>query len=155
MTTDERNTATDEGKIATARINAWQAIVVALITGVVTIVTTLIATGNLLSQKENTAAGVGPLQESPGLLNAPVIRFRGREMDFSLEKCMQRARTALVDDETGFTGPDVREYTILGFRGDTAGAIWCHTDVRQVLFIAAGRDIKLVEETLTLLERAH
>lgn len=140
--------------IETARITARQAIAVALITGIVSIVTTLIATGNLITQKiEGTASDSGSRTSNAPVLDAPHIFFSARSIEFPLSTCMEKARGAL--DRGEFTGIDSARYFSWGYRGENVGGIWCHTDVGQMIFLAAGKEQAAVEGTKTVLERSY
>ena len=144
-------------KIVTAKIQAWQAIVAAVITGVLGIVTTLITTGTIFSgRSENTGnsqKGSGSIEMPAPVLDAPIIRYRSKAIDFPLDRCMEKARAAF--ESGGFTGTESREYVVQGYRSQYTASIWCHTDVGQAIFIAAGKDGSMVEQTLTLLDRAY
>ncbi len=118
---------TDGTAVTTARITALQAIVVALITCVGTIVTTLIATGTLFGRKDGTAtiSATGPsVPSAPSVLDAPQMAFSARATELSLNDCLAKSRDALA--QARFTGIRSDRFFSLGYHGDTVGVIWCH-----------------------------
>jgi hypothetical protein len=145
--------STNDVAITTARITAFQAIAVALITGILTMMTTLLATGNLFGRHEGTAAASGPHPMSASVLDAPQILFNAQPAEMSLNECVGKASSALT--RAGFTGVETARYFVRGYRGDTMGTIWCHTDARQLIFIAAGKDASSAEDTRSILVRSY
>jgi hypothetical protein len=144
----------DDPTVATARITARQTIIVAAITGVVSIVTTLGATGELFPRRSATSSSGSAAAESrPAVLEAPAFGFRGRRMGSSLEDCRRKAEEAFA--EARFDGAQFLGHFGWGYRGTNTGVVWCHFDVDQVIFIAAGKEIAGVEETLELLDRTY
>ena len=146
--------ANEEDRIQTARINARQAIIVAAITGIVSIITTLIATGNLLPDRTRgkTLAGGGASVPGMAVLAAPHLYFSSRQIDPSLERCMQKARDSL--ERAGLSGQESRQYFSWGYANETTGLIWCHTDEGVVIFLAAGRDEGAASRTAEALRRS-
>jgi hypothetical protein len=144
---------TNDVAIATARITAFQAITVALITGILTMITTLLATGNLFGRHEGTAAASRPHPTSASVLDAPQILFSAQPTEMSLNECVEKARSAMT--RADFTGIEAARYSVFGYRGDTMGTIWCHTDARQLIFIAAGKDASSAEDTRSILARSY
>jgi hypothetical protein len=141
-----------DAELESARISARQAIIVAAITGVVSIVTTLIATGSI-GRGDGGASGSGSSATSAPVLNAPNLFFVAKSIDASLTECMDKARDALGRGK--FTGISSTEYFSWGYREDVIGGIWCHTDVRQVIFLSAGKDQAAVEEARSILDRSY
>jgi hypothetical protein len=150
----EVRTMSEDSSVATARINAWQAIVVALITGAVSIVTTLAATGQFGARGGQTeGGGTGASETGPALLDAPVINFQAQRADVSLDECRARAGAALKTAD--LTGTQVRDFWAFGYQGGYTGIVWCHTDVNQVIFLTAGREEGPGQQLLRLLQRAY
>jgi hypothetical protein len=144
----------DDPAITTARINARQTIIVAAITGVVSIITTLGATGELFPRRSVTSSSesAGP-PPSPAVLEAPSFAFLARDIGGSLDACRSKAEAAFA--EAGFDGSRFRGHFGWGYRGTATGVVWCHADVGQVIFIASGKDGAAVDQTLALLDRTY
>ena len=144
----------DDVAIETARINARQAILVAVITGIVTLITTLIVTGNLLPGhgRDQTSAGAGESVPHAPVLNAPYLYFSTKRINLSLEMCMEKARAGL--ERARLTGQDAKGFFAWGYRDQTTGLIWCHTDEEIVIFMAAGRDEGEASQTAEALRRS-
>jgi hypothetical protein len=66
---------------------------------------------------------------------------------------MNRAKRAL--DHGDFRGARSTQYLWWGYRDRYVGAFWCHTDAKQVIFLAAGPDSAGAEQTRTILERSY
>src|SRR5688572_9971938 len=113
--------------IHTARITARQAIAVTVITTLGGIMTTLIATGNLLPNRSRAENLTRPASV-PAVLDAPHIHFDTRPTDGSLESCMQKAVKAV--ENVGLTGQEKRDIFAWGYRQQTTGLIWCRPDAR-------------------------
>jgi hypothetical protein len=92
------------------RITAWQAVIVAAITGIVSITTTLIATGRFSRPDPiPTQVSSGQTQDSssrsteiPAVLGAPELSWGYLTTPESPEECSTRARNAFV--RLGYTG---------------------------------------------------
>ena len=122
--------------IRTARISAYQAIAVALIGVIPGILGTLYATGNLSpARHQGTTASV--TQTVPAVLEAPHLHFLPKKIDLSLEKCKEKAVKAV--DEAKLTGQVAKEHIVWGYWREMTGVIWCNTDDRVVIFLAAGK----------------
>jgi hypothetical protein len=137
--------------IHTARITARQAIIVAVITALGSIITTLIATGNLLSNRSRAEILTRPASV-PAVLDAPHVYFDTRSSDGSLESCMQKAVKAV--ENVGLTGRDKRDIFAWGYRQQTTGLIWCRPDARLAIFLAAGKDYNEAVQTAEALARS-
>lgn len=140
--------------VETARISARQAIVVASITGIVSIVGTLVGTGNLTPRRsEGTASSsVTSATSRAPVLDAPQLSFVAKDTSSTLDECMEKARGALGRGQ--LTGVESGQHYAWGYRGETIGYVWCHTDARQVIFMAAGKNPATSEETRVILERS-
>lgn len=142
----------DHASVETARINARQAIVVALITGAVAITTTLLATGTLGGGGADATSRQGATTSTPAVLEAPVQHFSAKPTSLSLDACLARAGDGLRGME--MTGIEQGAYFAWGYRAQTTGLVWCHTDEGLVIFLAAGRDAAAAAEVATGLRRA-
>ena len=123
-----------------SRLSKWLLPVLpALITGVVSIFTTLIVTGKLFPRSPQGTSGQEATQQSKsGVENAPEIAFSSKRTDMSLPDCMSQAKAALT--RAGLTGREERAYFAWGYQNQTTGFIWCDTDEGLVIYLAAGRD---------------
>ena len=144
----------EDSGIKIARINASQAIYVAIIVGLVSITTTLIATGNLFPKRQlGTSGNSTDENESPTtVLDAPHLNFSTKVIDLSLEQCMKNAKEAL--NATGYSGLESRQYFAWVYNEDTTGLIWCHTDEDIVIFIGAGKDWAVASKTSEMLRKS-
>lgn len=90
--------------IVAAKINARQAILVTVIVGIVSIVTTLFTTGYFPKhQIMGTSGGNYESSRKSGVLDAPHQSFSSKKIDLSLEECMNNAREVLDKSELGGT----------------------------------------------------
>ncbi len=149
----------EDPRIEVARINARQAILGAVIVGLVSIITTLIATGNLFTKDPLGTSSTATGRESPGtILDAPHLAFSTKKIEFSLDQCMNNAKEALDNakdtERKKYTGLESRRYIAWAYNGDTTGLIWCHTDEGIVIFIGAGKNWTRADETRVTLLRS-
>lgn len=144
----------EDSSIKVARINARQAIYVAIIVGLVSITTTLIATGNLFPKHHLGTSGdtTDEYQTPTTVLDAPHLAFSTNVIDLSLDQCMDNATEAL--NRTGYSGMEIRRYFAWIYNGDATGLIWCHTDEDIVIFIGAGKDWARASKTSESLRRS-
>jgi len=142
----------DDKSVETARVNARQAIIVAIITGIVSIASTLIATGYLSPGRARvgtSAAGGESISYAP-VLDAPHLYFSTKQTDLSLDQCMKKAKDGL--ERARLSGHDSKRYFAWGYQNKTTGLIWCDTDEKLVIFLAAGKDDReasLIREALS------
>ena len=110
-----------------------------LVTGLLGIVSTLLVTGHLFPRAaQGTTEPGGTLTKNPPVLEAPYIYFSAKPADISLTDCIGKANASL--DSAGFTGRETRQYFAWGYRGSTTGMVWCNTDSKLVVYVAAGSD---------------
>lgn len=144
-----------EAAVQAARISARQAVLVALITGIVSILTTLIATGVLTpgTSLQETSASEGAGTSEHAVLEAPILHFSSVPTDAPLEACMQKANRAL-DKGLELVGIRAQRYYTWGYQQDTIGLIWCHTDEELVIFLSSGTDDPAAAQMAEALRRS-
>ena len=143
--------------ITTAKIGAFQAIAVALITGLLTSLTTLYATGAFEKGQGTGAPTVsvpaqsfiqGPLKET-SVQSLPKMAFSARPTGLPLKECLQKARKVLIN--AGFSNINAADFYVTGLEDNSFGAIWCHTDARQLIFLSAAKEFPAAQDTEELL----
>ncbi len=144
----------DNQTLEAVRINSRQTIIVAVVTGLVSIVTTLIATGNLPGGQaaNHTAGDVGESASNFAVLNAPELHFSTIPIDLSLDECMIKADDDLKELE--LTGTEEGRYIRWGYDNDTTGLIWCHTDEALAIFLAAGTNATATSDLAEALRKS-
>lgn len=131
-----------------SRLSKWLLPVLpALITGLVSIFTTLLITGRLFPRATQGTSAPGVTESRAPVLDAPDIRFSSKRINDSLTDCMSHATSAL--EKARLTGRDAKAYYAWGYQNQTSGIIWCNTDDGLVIYLAAGRS---AEETSNVLE---
>lgn len=138
--------------ITTARIGLIQAVLVAFITAGLGVLGTLFQTGNLWPRRDQTSAGSAENALKPAVLNAPYMFFSSKPIDVPLEQCMEQARKGLAGAE--LTGQNIQRFLASGYRKDTTGYIWCNTDYKVVIFMAAGPNESEASQTYQALQRS-
>ena len=137
--------------IRTARITAFQAIAVAVITAVPAILGTLFVATDRLSSKRAQGTAVAA-QSVPAVLDAPHLYFRSDKSDLSLESCREKADKAVSKAE--LTGKQDGAFIAWGYWHDTTGVIWCNTDYRVITFLAAGKNYDAAIQTVDALRKS-
>jgi hypothetical protein len=111
----------------------------------------LAATGKLLPRLgRNDIAPAGG--NVPAVLYAPHVYYRSAPIDPPAERCMQKAMNGL--GAAGLTGHTRQEYLAWGYRQQTTGLIWCNTDYKVVIFLAAGVNAAEAEQVVETLRRS-
>ena len=136
-----------------SRLSKWLLPVLpALITGVVSIFTTLIVTGKLFPRAPQGTSGQETTQSKSPVSLAPEIAFSSKRTDMSLPDCMSQAKAALT--RATLTGREEKAYFVWGYQNQTTGLIWCHTDEGLVIYLAAGRDLTETYGVMETLRRS-
>jgi hypothetical protein len=135
-----------ESRKKSSRAPAW--LLVSLppaITGILGIVGTLFATGTLPPHRqEGTTATASTSAPRAPVLDAPFLYFSSQKIDYSLPDCMTKAKAEL--ERLKLTGSEARGYIAWGYQDETTGLVWCNTDEKMVIYLAAGRsDQKALE----------
>ncbi|MCW8884675.1 MAG: hypothetical protein OQK12_05385 [Motiliproteus sp.] len=150
---DNDNAGNEDPSITVAKINALQAITGALIVGLFSVLTTLLATGHFQSAAEpqNTSGDVLANLPKADVLNAPHIGFSSKEISLNLDQCMENATQALNATEYG--GLEKRRFFAWVYHKDITALIWCHVDQQLVIFFTAGKEWQQVTEAEQKLRR--
>jgi hypothetical protein len=144
-----RNRSGDEK----SRLSKWLLpIMPALVTGVVSIICTLLITGNLFPRVKQGTSEQGVTQKKAPVLNAPELSFSSKRTEISLADCMSKAKAAL--DRAALTGQDGRAYYVWGYQNQTTGFIWCNTDEGLVIYLAAGPNSGETSNVMEALRRS-
>jgi hypothetical protein len=151
--------ADGDASVRVARIQAWQAILVAVV-GVVggvlsTLVTQRLATPAMGSQASRTegfqssprhVTNPGP----PAAPNPPATHYYWKGTQLGLEPCKSQAETLLR--QSGAANIDVQSHTVFGISGPYQLWIGCMTDYKLVILVASGPnegDASKLSKTLT------
>lgn len=137
-----------------SRLTKWlMPVLPALVTGILGIVSTLFATGLLFPRPNHgTTAGAGTTPATPAVLNAPYVYFSAKPIDNSLTDCMTKASADL--ERLGFTGREARRYFTWGYQNETTGLVWCNTDEKLVIYVAASRNDQEAAQKAEALRRS-
>lgn len=160
--------------IEAARIASRQTIVVAAITGVVSVITTVLATRAASPSDHKPSPGseaalTGRTAEDavshlPVNRRLPIMRFGVIPTTLSAEDCSRRAVATLHD--RNFTGVEMARYDsgtfvkfdytwgYFGKQNEIGALIWCATDSHQVTFVATGPSDDQVSMLVTQLRRS-
>lgn len=124
-----------------------------VITGLVSILTTLLVTGHLLPHRqEGTTATASTSASRSPVLNAPFVYFSSKNIDYSLPDCMAKAKADL--ERAKLTGLEAKDYVAWGYQDETTGLVWCNTDENVVVYIAAGGNYQKASELAEALRKS-
>lgn len=137
-----------------SRLNRWlMPVLPPLVTGVLGVVSTLLATGLLFPlPNHGTTAAAGTTTATPAVLNAPYVYFSSKRIDNSLTDCMAKANAEL--ERLGFTGREAKRYFAWGYQNETTGLVWCNTDEKLVIYVAASRNDQEAAQKAEALRRS-
>ena len=142
----------DKEPNGSVQMTAPKIILTAIIAAIAGAIIALAATGNLLPHLVRNESSAPTGGNVPAVLNAPYVYYRSAAVDPSPEKCMQKAINGLKG--AGLTGHDRREYLAWGYREQTTGLIWCNTDYKVVIFLAAGINSVEADQVVEALRRS-
>lgn len=129
------------------RSNVRNAIVVATITLIISVPTTLFLARSLFKDTGQSSSGF----DSPEL-RAPHLGFQATKSQLAEVACVARAKEMLADAK--YKGIDSRDAVAWGFQREYVGVVWCDTENALVIFLAGGRDPKQAWDRAEALQRS-